>query len=324
MFQALLPRVAAAWGDDARARCVSCHAPKHGGDDGIGCVSCHAASGNTGEGDGKLLVDLTAPVSGPFDDATATPAHGSRRYDLLESPVLCGTCHQVTGPGLLNEPTLTEYRASPAAAGGRTCTSCHMPAIDPGPIAAGAVGTEGRLRGRVNHGFVGVDPPWDAPADVRAQAAKDSAALLSSAIILDAIASADHGVDVTFTNDAGHAVPTGVTFLRRIWADVVFTDAAGKQATQSAVVMLGAIPTRAGAPVALVTDADAVTPNVLAPGASMSVHVAPPAELSAPVSAVVRLRARAIDPGTLAALGLATLADQVPTHDVGTVHVVLQ
>ena len=322
VFQALLPKVAAAWGDAARVRCVSCHSPKHGGDEGIGCVSCHAASGNAGEGDGKLLVDLTAPVSGPFDDATATPAHGSRRYDLLESPVLCGTCHQVTGPGLLNEPTLTEFRASPAAADGRTCASCHMPAIAPGPIATGDATL--RLRARVNHGFVGVDPPWDAPPDVRAQAAKDSVALLASALIMAATASADHGLDVTLTNDAGHAVPTGVTFLRRIWADVIFADAAGKQVTISAVITLGAIATQGGAPVALFTDADAVTSNVLAPAASVSVHVPPPDAMPAPVSATVRLHARAIEEDTLAALGLSALANQVPTHDIGTARVALR
>ncbi len=323
MFQALLPKVAAAWGDDARVRCVSCHSPKHGGDDGIGCVTCHAASGNAGEGDGKLLVDLTAPVSGPFEDAMATPAHGSRRYDLLESPVLCGTCHQVTAPGLFSEPTLTEYRASPAAAGGRTCASCHLPAIDPAPIAAGA-GEGGPLRARVSHAFVGVDPPWGAPADVRAQAAKDTAALLASALILDATSSADRGVDVTLTNDAGHAVPTGVAFLRRIWVDAVFADASGRQVTTGAVLTLGAVPTKAGAPVALITDADAVAPNVLAPATTMSVHVPPPAEMAAPVSALVRLHARAIDPDTLAALGLAARADEVPTHNLGSARVALR
>jgi hypothetical protein len=320
VFQALLPKVADAWGDDARVRCISCHSPKHGGDDGIGCVSCHAASGNAGEGDGKLLVDLTAPVSGPFDDATPTPAHGSRRYDLLESPVLCGTCHQVSGPGLLVEPTLSEFRASPAAAGGRTCASCHMPSIDPAPIATGEDG----LRARVSHGFVGIDPPWGAKLDVRARAAKDSAELLSSALRMAATASADHGVDVTLTNDAGHAVPTGVAFLRRIWVDAVFTDAAGKVLATGAVLTLGAVPTKDGAPVALITDADNVTPNALAPATSSGVHVPPPAGMPAPVSVEVRLHARAVAPETLAALGLSERANEVPTHDLGAVHVTLR
>jgi hypothetical protein len=35
VFEAMLPRVEAAWGPSARAACVSCHSPGHGGDDAI-------------------------------------------------------------------------------------------------------------------------------------------------------------------------------------------------------------------------------------------------------------------------------------------------
>jgi hypothetical protein len=179
------------------------------------------------------------------------------------------------------------------------------------------------LRARVDHGFVGVDPPWGASPDVRAQSAKASAALLSSALVMDAIEGADHGVDVTLTNDAGHAVPTGVAFLRGIWVDAVYTDSSGKSLRTGAVLTLGAMPTKNGAPVALITDADAVNPNVLAPGASQSVHVPPPPGMAAPVSVVVRLHARAIDPDALTALGLSDRADEVPTHDLASMEVKL-
>ena len=56
VFVAMLPEVERAWGSTARERCVDCHAPAHGGDDGIGCVSCHAAVGNTAERDGLLRI----------------------------------------------------------------------------------------------------------------------------------------------------------------------------------------------------------------------------------------------------------------------------
>jgi len=194
-----------------------------------------------------------------------------------------------------------------------------MPAVDPGPIVADG----DRLRARVDHGFVGVDPPWGASADVRARAAKASAELLSSALVLDAVESAGHGIDVTLTNDAGHAVPTGVAFLRRIWIDATYTDASGKTSTTGDVLRLGAVPTKNGVPVALITDADAVNPNTLAPGASTTVHVAAPTGMPAPVSVTVRLHARAIDPDALAALGLSDRADEVPTHDLGSVEVKL-
>jgi hypothetical protein len=141
--------------------------------------------------------------------------------------------------------------------------------------------------------------------------------------VLRATASPDHGVDVTLENGAGHAVPTGVAFLRRIWVDVVFSDAAGRQETSSQVLVLGAIPTKGGAPTALITDADAVENNVLAPSATARIRVSHTQGLRAPVRAVVHLRARAIDPGTLTALGLSARQSEVPTHEVLSVDVAL-
>ncbi len=311
----MLPRVAAAWGDDARARCVSCHAPGHGGDDGIGCVACHSAIGNTAERDGRLVVDVGAPINGPFADPRATPAHGSRAYDLLGSPILCGTCHEVTGPNLFTEPTLTEHRASPAARAGAGCASCHMPELDPAPIAVGV----DVVRRRVDHGFVGLDPPWGAPPAEATRAAERSRALLASALTIDAHAAGD-GVDVSVsTGLAGHAIPTGASFLRRIWIDVDFHGASGVVVTAPGVLELGARATRGGVAVALVTDADAVERRALEPGESRSFHVAAP--ISGFTQAVVRLRARAITEEALAALGLTDRAGEVPVLEALTVEV---
>jgi hypothetical protein len=58
---------------------------------------------------------------------------------------------------------------------------------------------------------------------------------------------------------------------------------------------------------------------VLAPGATMSVHVEPPTSLVPPIRAVVTLRARAVRPEVLDALGLAGRAAEVPTHEVAVV-----
>ena len=322
VFTALLPRVTAAWGDEARARCVACHAPRHGGDDGIGCVACHSAVGNTAERDGRLVVDLGAPVSGPFDDARATPAHGSRSYGLLESPVLCGTCHEVTGPGLFAEPTLTEHRASPAARAGVACASCHMPELDPGPIAT----LTDIARRRVEHTFVGLDPPWGAPPALAARSAEDSRRLVASALTLNARPpSGGETLAVTLSAAlAGHAIPTGATFLRRVWVDVEFVAPDGSPVTVAGamgVIELGARATRAGVPVPLLTDADAVEKRALDPGETRTVHVARPGLPTARAS--VHLRARAINEEVLRALGLEDRAGEVPVLDVASVEVAL-
>jgi hypothetical protein len=314
VFQALSARAGAAWGSASENRCVACHRPGYGGDHGIGCVACHSATGNLANRDGLLVVDTTRPVSGPFANPLPTPAHGSEAYGFLESPDLCGTCHEVTGPALFQEPTLTQFEASPAAAGGATCATCHMPSLASAPIAPGT----GTARPRAGHAFIGMDPPWGAPAAVAAAAAASTLALLRSGLTLSARGDGD-GLAVTVGNGAGHAVPTGVAFLRGVWVDVDFADARGASATAASVVSLGSQPTRGGVPVPLITDADAVTESALAPGATTSVHVDLPGALTPPLRAVITLRARAVRPGILDALGLDRDAALVPTHEVATV-----
>jgi hypothetical protein len=316
VFTALASRAGEAWGSVAEKRCVGCHQPGYGGDHGIGCVACHSATGNLETRDGLLVVDTSAPVDGPFADPVATPAHGSQASPFLESPDLCGTCHEVTGPGLFREPTLDEFQSSPAASTGATCITCHMPLLSAAPIADGV----GVSRVRADHAFVGVDPPWGAPPDVAESAAARTLTLLKSGLGLSAAGSGS-GVDITLSNSAGHAVPTGVAFVRSFWVDVVFTGHDGESVTVADVISLGAQPTRDGAAVALITEADAVADRVLAPGATLSVHVETPASLKPPSRAVATLRARAVRPEVLEALGLADLGAEVPTHQVASVTV---
>jgi hypothetical protein len=316
VFAALSARVATAWGEDARSRCVTCHEPGFGGDHGIGCVSCHSATGNLATRDGLLSVDPSGPVSGPFADPLATPAHGSRTYGFLESPELCGTCHELTGPRLFHETTLSEFDASGVVASGASCATCHMPEIESGPIALG----ETQARVRKDHSFVGVDPPWGATPDVAARAASRTLALLRAGIGLTATR-AGAGLDIALVNRAGHAVPTGIVFLRGVWVDVELTGSDGKTVELSAIVDLGSQPTSNGMPVALVTEADAVKSRGLAPGETRTVHVEPPSTLAPPFHAVVTLRARAVRSDVLDALGLGERAIEVPTHEVLVVRV---
>ncbi len=122
VYAALLPRVEAAWGATARAQWVACHQPGHGGDDAIGCASCHLAVGNRGEANGALVVKEDAPIAGPHDSERAPHEVSSRSF--FRSASLCGTCHEVR-TAHLEEPTLSEYRAS-SSAGEDSCARCHL------------------------------------------------------------------------------------------------------------------------------------------------------------------------------------------------------
>lgn len=278
VFAALLPRVEAAWGASARAQCVACHQPGHGGEEGaIGCASCHLAVGNRGESNGALIVKPEAPVSGPRGDATKAP-HTVTTRGFFRSASLCGTCHEVKTPHLVEE-TLTEYRASSRASEDE-CTSCHLD----------------------EHRFSGLEPKWNAPADEQARGREAARVLVDKALLLEMT-----GREVRLTNrGAAHAVPTGQVALRDVWVDVTLTDATGARTEFARVIELGARLERAGQPVVLLTDATQVTARGLRLGETRTWSAPREGQLEA------RLMFRAVREDALLALGLEAELAQVP------------
>lgn len=316
VFVALVAEVERSWGPPAARRCRGCHSPGHGGDAGVGCVACHAAVGNHGERDGALVVDLSVPLSGPFSDPVATHAHRSRRGALLGSPTLCGTCHEVTGPNLFVEGTLSEYRAGQAAEAGLTCVDCHLRRLpELGPIAT----TTTVERPRVDHRTVGLDPLWDAPPAEAASAAKEAAELLRSALSLEATATPT-GFAVTVTSLCiGHRVPTGVAMLRDLRVEVRVLDALGAVVSDDpSAIVLNDQPMAGGQVVALPTQAEHVRHNSLSAGESRRVLIDVPPDSLQPLVLEATLVARAFREDVLATLGLTELSVRVPTHTIWT------
>lgn len=275
VFQALLPRVGASWGEAARARCVACHAPAHGDDAAITCVSCHAAVGNLGARDGRLVLDLDAPLMGPFEGARAP--HTTRTSGLLTSSELCASCHEVTGPSLFVEHTGSEHASAAVTTGSPACAACHLRRLEDGAVAPG-----GPVRERHDHAFVGFD-----------------ASTLAAALELRFV---DHALELENVG-AGHAVPTGVAFLRDVWVDLDVTHADGTVEHLPRVIELGDRPMRGAAPVALPTEADRIEERRLAPFEVRRVAIAADA-----VTASATLHARAYRQDALDALEISPLA----------------
>jgi nitrate/TMAO reductase-like tetraheme cytochrome c subunit len=315
VLEALLPHAREAWGEAAADRCQRCHAPSHAAllgdvdaERSVTCITCHAAVGNRGERDCLLYVDPSAPLSGPFGDAESTPAHASRAAPLLGSSSLCGTCHEVTGPSVFVEETLSEHRVASPGPHDPSCATCHVPRGDEGPIALDARAS----RVRSDHGFVGLDPPWGAPEAERLRAAEEATALLRNALALDATRDGA-ALLVRVTNvGARHAVPTGVAFLRDVWIDVIVHMHDGTTRTIARVISLGDQPLRGGEPVALITDADSVARHRLDYGQTRDARV----EIPDGAEIEVVLCARAFREEVLVALDLAARADEVPTLEV--------
>jgi len=198
VFQALEARAT----PSTRAFCNRCHAPAGG--TGIGCLTCHRAVGNQGTVNARFIEGDPDEMLGPY--AVSSAAHGARKHSFITSAELCGTCHQVDGGGAFHETPYDEWKASPARAQGTTCAQCHM-AKKPGDAASGfdtqTLVPGGAVRGVGDHAFVGPGPE-----------------LLEDAASLDLAVDGAH-LRVTVGNrKAGHSLPSGARFLRRLTIEV--------------------------------------------------------------------------------------------------------
>jgi len=299
LLAALLPEVETAWGVGARARCEGCHVRSEVVDAVVSCALCHHAVGNRG-GDGSVVIDPSLPVATAREETSAP--HDVRQTDLLRAATLCGSCHELTGPELFVEPTLSEHEASDMAQAGLTCADCHLPERE----------ADGLSEPGHRHDFVGMDPPWGAPPAEAAGAAEDTLALLRAGLRLSLREDAGELV-VTLENvGASHSVPTGATWLREIWVELELERADGIEMTR--VISLGGELTLGGEPVTLITEADSVQEHALASGELREVRV----DARGVRSATARLRARAVRPELLDALDLTSRIDEVPTHEVAS------
>lgn len=311
VFIALLPRVEEAWGVDARDRCVGCHAPTHvpstevPSPDGIACVSCHAAVGNRGSFDGRLVIDLGAPLDGPFADPEETPAHAAENRGFVSDAQSCLTCHDLRGPELFVEPTGMEHAEAVTRLDAPSCATCHMPAMEAGPIADGASFD----RPRRSHRFIGPTPPADGDLD---RYAADLRSLFAGRVTLEVMLE-DEGdaLLVRLSNvGMGHALPTGATFFRELRVELTVRDASGERT--SVVMVLGDRSMRGDEEVALPTDADRIERRRVDPGESSETRVS----VEGVTHAEARLVFAAYRPEVTAALALAAAPEVVVLETV--------
>lgn len=181
----------------AAALCDACHRPS--GKDGVGCLDCHAAAGNFAVKNGEMILDPFGPVRGPTGAVDPRAPHETRASPYLASADLCGTCHQVEGPGVFQESPYTHWSAS----GAPPCQSCHFPSRPPAPIAD-LPGLEPRV-GR-SHRAAGPDDHGEVAAVLYRRAAR--------------LRFVPGGLEIDNT-DAGHHFPDGASFLRQL--DLVVT-----------------------------------------------------------------------------------------------------
>ena len=241
--------------------CVQCHAPVAvalglTGDGldldalprevrGVTCYFCHQVDAVEGTHNNPLRLAFDDIMRGGFADAAPGAPHGVARSPLhdrddLRSADLCGSCHDIVNPlGTHIERTYTEWQDSVYAHEGPsklTCAECHMRGRD-GVAAEGVDGVP--LRRVHDHSMAGVDlaltdwPHRDRQREL-VQTALDTTLLANLCV--------DASADRTFARvllenvSAGHMFPSGASSDRRLWVELVATDAEGAVIWSTGVV----------------------------------------------------------------------------------------
>jgi hypothetical protein len=201
--------------------------------EGIGCEACHKVDEVVRPYNAGHRLDPDGPQRGPIDDALENANHQVGYAPFFSESLFCGTCHDVIEvSGLELERPYGEWLESPALASGQTCQDCHMPERQ-GSAADGA--PERTLH---DHRFVGVDVPLAegfATEEETETIRQGVVALLEGSASLELVAPSEVAsgdqldVLVSVTNQIpGHNFPTGTTFIRELWVELIATDADGQ------------------------------------------------------------------------------------------------
>jgi hypothetical protein len=198
--------------------------------EGITCTTCHAMERRSPAVDDAGAVyhlDPRGPQRGSIPDPQETPAHDSESLPFFSRSSACLPCHDLFIGDNRAEVTYSEWVESGYAPMGFECQDCHMVASE-GPAATG-----GPMRQVHDHRMIGVDialvdfPDAEANrelvAELLAQSVRTELELPSSVAPGDSLV---FEVEV-FNTGAGHSIPSGASFLREMWLEVLVHSEAG-------------------------------------------------------------------------------------------------
>ncbi len=213
---------------------------------GVTCYFCHTAAEVNGTHNNPIELSDDDVMLGRYSDPVASGFHKAGASDLLDGRALqsgdmCGSCHDIVlDNGVHIERTYAEWKNSlfnaPVEEGGQTCANCHMKP-SPGAIAD----FDGAKENRVNHDhrMHGVDvavTEWPQKAAQLAGIAEDLYVSVDPQLCVNPGAGGVE-LDVTLKNVfAGHRIPSGSGFERRMWLEIVAKDSDGNVVFSSGVV----------------------------------------------------------------------------------------
>jgi hypothetical protein len=314
--------------------------------EGVTCVSCHQVTELVRDHNSGHVLDPSAAMRATIEDPAPSGHHSSAYSALHGTSEFCAGCHDVVEvDGLSLERPYEEWLSSPASAEGRNCQSCHMPAV------VRAVAPSGPERTSHEHRFRGVDLPladgFATPEEIDALRRDVEGLLRSAADVRLAVparvrsgTTLDLVVDVESLLDA-HALPTGSTFIRQLWLEVIVRDASDRVLYETGtldgngdlrdhwsaldpygdadlVSFSSSLTNRAGQPELFPWRATEHFRRTLQPRHTRTVtlFVPVPAGTPGPLAVSARLRFRSHPPYLLRALGLDALIPRLEIHEV--------
>lgn len=197
---------------------------------GISCDFCHTVSGveeifNLGH------ISEPGPVKrGPRGDGDS-PYHEVEFSEILTKPEFCGACHMVIHPvtGVKVIETWEDWKNNEYGQQGIRCQDCHMtptPGVTENP---GRSAIMGQQRDHVAfHGFVGASSYISDALGNEEQAELAREVLRAAAEVRQSEKVTDNGtleLTVEVHNvGAGHKIPTGTIYIRKMWLQVEVLD----------------------------------------------------------------------------------------------------
>ncbi|HMB15817.1 MAG TPA: multiheme c-type cytochrome [Pelovirga sp.] len=225
--------------------CAACHAPiaartgqlpPHDGSQfdatskrGISCDFCHTVTAiertfNMGH------VSAPGPMKYANRGDGESPYHGVVYSKNHTDAVFCGSCHNVKHPvtDVAVIDTYDDWLSGPYAEQGITCQNCHMtptPGIGSNPGKSSPIGQE---RDNVAfHAFVGgsVIAQRNMGNEHQAQLAEEMLKAAAKLSLESKVTDNQLALTVHVDNvGAGHKIPTGVTYIRKMWLEVQLVD----------------------------------------------------------------------------------------------------
>ncbi len=171
--------------------------------------------------DFKMYTDGTR--YGLITDPQVNEFHPSASHPGYERSEFCQNCHNLTVDGIEAEVTQFEWAGSAFAAMGTECQTCHMPTY------TGQAAENGPLRDNLHrHFFPGVDIQLNANApepgllNATEQLLQNSADVNFFEPLTDTITAAGSlEVKLIVSNNVGHNFPSGTTFARQLWLEII-------------------------------------------------------------------------------------------------------